>query len=313
LFHQPFHVVGIAEQVVGSARRYVIGGSTPTGAFAALGVQENGRPDPTFGVAGRATNESTTDLDPDIAIARGFAIEPGNGRIVVAGQVGQSGGDIGGNPLVARFTPNGVPDVRFGLAGVTGATINYGEEAPGVGVTVAPGGAIYVTGSFEYYKTGTDEDFVLWRFQPDGSVDRSFGGYGYLLLDNGGTSPDPALPANRQWVIGDFAQTVVVQPDGKPIVSGARFVVGCSTGCPHTFFYRAEAVRLLHNGKPDPSFGTNGWVTGPAGDGRALALQGNRVLIGGDLSDQPPLGTHYVSQPPPPGMRLGLRVTQFAR
>jgi uncharacterized delta-60 repeat protein len=311
LLHQPLHVVGVAEQAVGTARRYIIGGSTATGAFVALAIRADGLLDATFGVGGRAINEGKTYTSADIPIARSMAIEPGNGRIVVAGQEGSNGSETAGNATVARFTARGAPDATFGIGGIAYPTNQYRIIAPTLGLAVAPGGAIYLAGSFRFYRDDDDQSFLVWRLSANGSPDTTFAQQGWNLFERE-DAPDPAFPPQAQVVVGDFAQAVVVQPDGKPIVSGSRFIVAY-TGSDGSHFYRAQALRLLTNGTPDPSFGTNGWVTGRPGDGRALALHGNRVLLGGDLSTKPPLDYSSVRRPTPPNMPVGLRTTQFTR
>jgi uncharacterized delta-60 repeat protein len=311
LFRQPLVPVGVAEQIVGSTARYIIGSSSPTGAFVVLGIQETGRADVTFGIAGQGTNSGQGSYAPYIPFAWSMAIEPGNGRIIVAGQTRRKSGTRGSYPLVVRFTARGIPDPLFGAAGLAVPSFIYETDAPGIAVAVAPGGAVYVVGSFSYDRGDSGEDFIVWRLTPDGSDDESFGSYGSTVL-NGPTRIEPALRPENQDSVGDFASAVTIQPDGKAIVSGSRFTTGFAPVGVRANFFRTETVRLLTNGALDLTFGASGWLVGLAGDGRALALQNGDVLIGGDLSNRGPAGTTYQDAPPPPNARLGFRVSRFA-
>lgn len=94
-------------------------------------------------------------------------------------------------------------------------------------------------------------EFALVRYEPDGTLDTTFGSGGKVL-----TSFD-AADAN--------AGTIVQQPDGKLVVAGDT----CgATSC------QFALVRYDADGSPDPSFGIGGKVITPfdAGDAGAAAL-----------------------------------------
>src|SRR5262249_25797762 len=108
---------------------------------------------------------------------------------------------------LARLNPDGSRDLGFGLKndGRIVSSFPWGSsEAAGVVVQPADG-KIVVAGSVY---NGSNWDFGVARYNPDGSLDASFGGGGVALVDFGGAS---AI---------DWATAVALQPDGKIIVVG---------------------------------------------------------------------------------------------
>jgi hypothetical protein len=95
-------------------------------------------------------------------------------------------------------------------------------------------------------------------------------------------------------------------------VSGARFTIGRTSDGTNAFYYRALVLRLLPDGRKDPTFGASGWANGLAGDGSALLVHNGQVLVGGDLRSRHPTNPYYDDTPPPPGTRLGFRITRFS-
>ncbi|HND21984.1 MAG TPA: delta-60 repeat domain-containing protein, partial [Acidobacteriota bacterium] len=76
-----------------------------------------------------------------------------------------------------------------------------------------------------------DEDIVVLRFNPNGTLDTSFGSSGISRVDFSGESD---IPFQMQ-----------LQPDGKILLAG-------------DMTYAFGAIRLLPNGNLDPKFGSNG-------------------------------------------------------
>jgi len=201
-----------------------------------------------FGTAG----EVTIDFAGDSDFAQGVAVDAA-GRIVVAGYAVQGGQrDI----ALARLLPDGSLDGTFGTGGiVTTDVAGFGDQANDV--AVLPGGAIVVAGT-RVDSDGVTADPVLVRYQPDGSLDPTFGVGGIAIADFG------FRPAG--------ALGLVVQSDGKLVVAGtAQTGVGIAT--------RDVAVaRLLPEGGPDPSFD---------GDGaRTIGVIAGREDVGTSLAKQ---------------------------
>ena len=135
--------------------------------FAAARYLSNGAIDTTFGVAGKVR----TDFgDQNFDRARSAALQP-DGRIVAAGFAISHGGGVQ-NFAVARYTSNGVLDTTFSRDGRT--QIDFGtccQSATKVllqsdGKIIAVGGA-----SGE----SSDDDFLLARLSPRGTLDNTFG------------------------------------------------------------------------------------------------------------------------------------------
>jgi len=135
--------------------------------FAAARYLSNGAIDTTFGVAGKVR----TDFgDQNFDRARSAALQP-DGRIVAAGFAISHGGGVQ-NFAVARYTSNGVLDTTFNRDGRT--QIDFGtccQSATKVllqsdGKIIAVGGA-----SGE----SSDDDFLLARLSPRGTLDNTFG------------------------------------------------------------------------------------------------------------------------------------------
>jgi uncharacterized delta-60 repeat protein len=180
-----------------------------------------------------------------------------DGKIVA---VGESSNVSNPSVALARFNPNGSLDSSFGSAGVVTTAIGAGR-AVGNAVALQPDGKIVVAGG-----SGTDAGnvFALVRYNPDGSLDPSFGSGGIAR-----TSPSYC-----------DAASVAIQPDGRIVVAGAVCGVGTS---------RFALVRYRPDGSLDQSFGSGGVVTtafGPSRDGaNAVALQPDGKIVAAGFSN----------------------------
>src|SRR6185369_4103592 len=112
---------------------------------------------------------------------------------------------------------------------------------------------------------GSNRDFALVRYKPNGSLDTSFNGTGKVTTAIG--------PGD------DWAEALVLQPDGKLVVAGYSW---------NGSDYDLALVRYDSNGSLDPSFNGTGKVItaiGPGGDGAdALALQADGKLVAAGFS-----------------------------
>jgi uncharacterized delta-60 repeat protein len=138
--------------------------------------------------------------------------------------------EAGGNTLV-RFNANGSVDTSFGSRGQVSVT----STSAIVGVVIQPAdGKVVIAGN-----TG-GPDFVLTRYNPNGTLDKTFGSGGTATISAPGVAGGPDLEA--------FA----LQADGK-------FVVGGEGGWPSTVL---ELARITSSGTLDTTFGGgNGYVT----------------------------------------------------
>jgi uncharacterized delta-60 repeat protein len=166
---------------------------------------------------------------------------------------------VSGNNIVMRFDAQGHPDSSFGAGG----QVSLPQFAISRCVAVQPDGKI-VIGGVKY--AGSLQGLAVARLNADGSVDTSFG--------EAGVSPPLMFGGN-----GAFASAIVLQPDGKIVVSGE---------VPLSYHDSDFAVvRFNANGSPDQSFGVGGAVQTAFSDGKdeayTLALQPDgKIIVAGD-------------------------------
>ena len=135
--------------------------------FAAARYLSNGTIDTTFGVAGKVH----TDFgDQNFDRARSAALQP-DGKIVAAGFAISHGGGVQ-NFAVARYTSSGVLDTTFSRDGKT--QIDFGNCCQSATkVLLQSDGKIITVGGSN--GESSDDDFLLARLNPRGSVDTTFG------------------------------------------------------------------------------------------------------------------------------------------
>jgi uncharacterized delta-60 repeat protein len=194
----------------------------------------------------------------------GVAIQ-NDGTIVVAATTISGGSHRG---ILIRLTPNGVL-ADHGILQIGDVIMNVGD------VTVTSEGEIVVVGdAYRPESAGNQQvraDFLVARFLPDGRPDTSFGRGGWTLTDVGQRDDH------------DIAKSVVVQPDGRILVTGQSNV-------PYWLIMRAYSfatVRYNVDGSLDNSFGDGGRVITRMGvsredDGCAvLILPGGKIVVAG--------------------------------
>jgi uncharacterized delta-60 repeat protein len=181
-----------------------------------------------------------------------------DGKIVVAGFRGSTNIDFG----VWRFTKDGKPDGTFNLLGFNVADFGKGNDY-GQAVLLQPDGKILVAG---FAADGQNSyDFALARYNPNGTLDKTFGNDGTVRTNVGSGFVR--------------ARDAALQADGKILVAGGHegdFVV----------------VRYLSDGSLDASFGQNGIrkIAVPGNDeAQAIAVMpSGRIVIAGHSNPSPP-------------------------
>jgi uncharacterized delta-60 repeat protein len=171
----------------------------------------------------------------------------------------------GARPATAiqqRQPSDGPLDESFGFGGgfVT-TSIGVGRDEARA-VAVQPDGKIVVAGSAS---TAAGRDMALVRYNPNGTLDTSFGNGGRVVTPVGGYGEATAL---------------VLQPDGKIVTAGYAFTASGGV---------FVVARFAANGPLDPSFGAAGLAVTPIGtdafaSGVALQSGGRIVAIGSSLS-----------------------------
>jgi uncharacterized delta-60 repeat protein len=104
--------------------------------------------------------------------------------------------------ILARFHPDGRLDTGFGESGLV--RTDWGGMEALTAVALQPNGKIVASGSVTAH--GIGHTFVLARYNPDGSLDPSFGYYGQVMTDI---------------VLDDIAYALAIQWDGKIVLAGS--------------------------------------------------------------------------------------------
>ncbi|MBL7793931.1 MAG: T9SS type A sorting domain-containing protein [Saprospiraceae bacterium] len=260
---------------------YAVGSELASGAI--LKFTPAGLPDSSFATAGVLHTElafyriavqsdsalvAAATLAEDFAVARylpdGGVDAAFNGGALVLTGIGQSGGSFealavqpdgkivaaGSNrgiwPVLARFSPEGIPDTDFISKDKFSNPYNGAFHA----LALQPDGKILIGGQ---YNTGESTAGLLYRLLPDGTPDSSFSSYS-----------------------GGGGKSLALQPDGRILSAGVNYD---DLGNYYSYLFRMEA-----DGEYDPDFGVNGVVyTNPCiCDRMTLQADGN-ILVAGNL------------------------------
>ena len=176
--------------------KIVTAGAAAPGAtcdFAVARYNSDGTLDATFDADGKVTTNFGSTNDYAYALAM-----QSDGKIVVAGYAGTA---YLNDFAVVRYNTDGSLDTTF--SGDGKVTTNFaGGNDYAYGVGIEPDGKIVVAGRAY---NGTDDDFALACYNPDGSLYTDFGTDGKVLDDSGG------------W---DGANAIAILPRGDLIVAG---------------------------------------------------------------------------------------------
>jgi uncharacterized delta-60 repeat protein len=286
----------------------LVSGSTPTKLFI-LKFKENGAPDTTFGSDGRVI----ISISDTISCGGAYLAIQEDEKLLLAGYCIRNSNS---NLLLFRFNTDGTIDPIFGTGGIVETDLG-GWEA-GTSVAIQNDKKIVLSG---YSTSNENNDFILLRFNSDGTPDHSFGESGvvYANLMGQGTCKSVVVQPDRMILQGgtlnnDFvlvrytpegkrdvnfgdqgivmtdlvyyedaeANDIALQPDGKILVAGNAV-------------WFADLVLLILNrynkdGTLDTDFGYNGsaeWLSEQYkwAYGQAVALQpDNKIIVTGDCS-----------------------------
>jgi uncharacterized delta-60 repeat protein len=245
---------GVALQADGKIVAAGQGG--PGGGFALARYNTDGSLDLSFGSGGKVTTHFTSGVEVVIAVAIQL-----DGKIVVTGQAFAGGFQ---QFALARYNPDGSLDTSFASGGILTTDFALGSGFGGA-LVIQPNGKIVAAG-----RAGSD--FVVARYNADGSPDATFGSGGKVTTDFGG-------------VVFDAAFGVALQSNGKIVAAGALF---------NSFGSSADfaLARYMPDASLDPSFGGGGKVTTAFGGfdvASAVALQADGKIVaagtGGSGSD----------------------------
>lgn len=188
--------------------------------------------------------------------ANAVAVQP-DGKVIVAGSTAMPTGTF---VSLVRYLRDGGLDTSFGTGGKLVTQVGTRSDVAAA-VALQADGKIVVAGSSDQVATGLD--FLVLRYNADGSLDAGFGNGGKVVTAIGDDS-------DRAWA-------VAIQADGKIVVAGESNS-GSTSGVDFAL------ARYNANGTLDAGFGSGGKVVTPlkSGTGRdsiyALAL----TMVGGE-------------------------------
>ena len=189
-----------------------------------------------------------------------------DGKVVVGGADSDlTSGSVGFG--ITRYNADGSLDTSFGTRGSVRTRIGD-RDGQANALAIQPDGRLLIAGT-AFGTTGNDDRFALGRFDSDGTLDAGFG--------NGGLVTTPVGVGSAQ------ANGLIVQPDGKIIVSGTAFLNGSTDD-------DFGVVRYNADGSLDTSFGGSGIITtdfgpiepgpdAPSDRANALTLQADGKLV----------------------------------
>ncbi len=220
--------------VVGTADDFIIARYNPDGSL-----------DTSFDSDGKVTTDFVGFYDGGLDAA----IQP-DGKLVVAGYA-HNGNNF--DLALARYNPDGSLDTSFDGDGKV--TTDWGSDNFGFGVALQADGKLVVTG---YAYNGSNNDFALARYNPDGSLDTSFDGDGKVTTD---------------WGSDDYGYRVVIQSNGKLVMAGSTGPYGNR---------KFALARYNIDGSLDTSFDGDGQVVTDFGNdagGQSIALQADGKIV----------------------------------
>jgi uncharacterized delta-60 repeat protein len=230
------------------------------------------------------------------------------GRIVVVGSAddpkdNELDKDWGSEFMVARFTPDGTLDRRFGDMnglpddgpGVVTADFTRSDwtdvtdSAYGTALAIDGAGRLLVagynqSGNVDAFGLNKDAGFTVVRYNENGGLDHTFGrsdGQGgkegwEIVPFNLAVDPD-GNPANSQ----DELHAMAVDADGKIVLAGST--------SDYDFNFMFGLLRLNEDGSLDTDFDTDGKVTtttvGLYASVYALAVDADGTILAGGISD----------------------------
>src|SRR5881227_3191177 len=226
--------------------------------------------DPTFGIGGMVT----TDLNHSTDIANAVAIQP-DGKLVVVGEAYKQNDFSGEDFVVTRYNTDGTLDTTFRRGGKVRTDFPGLAAVPSAVVIQSDGKIVVAGGAFPQFTFAGN--FEVVRYNPNGSLDRSFGNGGIVTT----TFPE-----------GSYAFDVALQPDGKIIAAGTVFVDFIPGEPSNTDFALA---RYNPDGTADTTFGNGGQAStdfvGLEDDAFSVLIQPDGKIVAVGSANNP--ATYY--------------------
>ncbi len=246
-----------------AANKFVLIGANgfSSSVFRASRYNNDGSLDTTFGTNGELEVNLASFLSTSFGNSVGFTTDS-SGKIIA---VGNLNGDI----ALARLNTDGSLDSSFGTNGFTLTDFGGSFEVPNT-VRVDSDGKLVVSG---HASNGSTNDFLLVRYNSDGSLDSSFGTGGRTLTDFGNTN--------------DINASLTIDGNGKLLLGGRA--TDAATG--NDDFALA---RYNSDGSLDSSFGSSGTVRTDLGGaeygGGVVEVAGGKLIQAGTSVTTRPAG-----------------------
>ncbi|HEY0426803.1 MAG TPA: hypothetical protein VGC76_03250 [Pyrinomonadaceae bacterium] len=193
-----------------------------------------------------------------------------DGKLVVVGGAGPSAGQT--SFALARLNTDGTLDSTFGTGGKVVTNLdNLDTTEQAQSVLIQPDGKIVVGGNAVILVGGSTQNYVfaLVRYNPNGSLDSSFGSGGKVYTDLEGSN-------------SERISKVLLQSDGKILALGESYANNDNSS-------RIALVRYKANGQEDNDFRTISrlFIAYPLQtrfDDAVLQQPDNKILISGWIS-----------------------------
>ncbi|SRR6266567_4204704 len=212
-----------------------------------IAVRQNsdGSLDQTFGSGGIVIAQLAGS---PILRVRSATLQP-DGKIVIFGNSNDGG------VYTYRINADGSTDTTFGTNGQV--TENFGGDTGYHSITIQSDGKIVETGGY-----GSPTRTFVIRYNSDGTLDNNFGSGGLVL------NPFATIDSS------DFADSVLIQSDGKIVLGGGSY-----DGSTSSFALR----RLNTDSTLDASFGNNGSIITPIGSGGSSVIYSISLQTNGSI------------------------------
>lgn len=243
---------------VQSDGKIVVTGNAGNGAnfdIALVRLEANGSLDSSFdGNSGNGNGVVTVAVGS--ANDQGYAVAiQTDGQIVVAGYYTAA---VSTDTVILRFNTNGRLDTTFDGDGIAPHNFSADDTDEALAMTLQSDGRIVISGCIR--GSGRLNDYLLARFERNGSRDTSFGTNGFTIVDFG---PFP-----------DIALGIAVQTDGKIVAAGFA-----NNGSNVDF----GVTRVNTNGTLDTSFDGDGlartMIGTSADSANAIAIQADGKIV----------------------------------
>ena len=219
--------------------------------FVVMRYNTDGSLDTTFDTDGMVVTNIGGGQDQ----AYGVALQS-DGKIVVVGY-----SNVGSNYdlVLVRYNTDGSLDNGFDTDGIV-LTAFRDKDDFGYGLAIQSDGKIVVTGYSSILTVGNHDDFILARYNTDGSLDTGFGTDGKVVTDLA--------------LRNDHGSSVAISADGK------IFVAGSSQNAAN---YDFGLVSYNADGSLNTDFSTDGIVITPIGSindlAQAVAIQSDGSIV----------------------------------